>query len=165
MLMYLDYLKNWLDFCHGLLILLILASFWLSETGQILGLAIFFRTHGRNGLKFKILIYPDCLFNCLHFGHVLLIVLILAVQPYTLTLKQVKFVVSWHFLENAYEELAEICHANVSWLPSKLIQFWSWSVEFHHFFMSALWFSANIIGLWQLRGATVIRCLDLLVHL
>ena len=35
MLMYLDHLQNWLVYGHGLLIFLILALFWLSETGQI----------------------------------------------------------------------------------------------------------------------------------
>ena len=35
MLMYSDHLQNTWDFGHGMLIFLILASFWLSETGQI----------------------------------------------------------------------------------------------------------------------------------
>ena len=35
MLMYLDHLQNWLVYGHSLLIFLILALFWLSETGQI----------------------------------------------------------------------------------------------------------------------------------
>ena len=37
MLMYLDHLQKWLVYGHGLLIFLILALFWLSETGQIWG--------------------------------------------------------------------------------------------------------------------------------
>ena len=37
MLMYLDHLQNWLVDCHSLLIFLILALFWLSETGEICG--------------------------------------------------------------------------------------------------------------------------------
>ena len=37
LLMYLDHLQNWLVYGHGLLIFLILALFWLSETGQIWG--------------------------------------------------------------------------------------------------------------------------------
>ena len=41
MLMYLDRLQNWLVHGHGLLILLILALFWLSETGQIWGFRAF----------------------------------------------------------------------------------------------------------------------------
>ena len=41
MLMYLDHLQNWLVYGHGLLIFLILALFWLSETGQIWGFRAF----------------------------------------------------------------------------------------------------------------------------
>ena len=41
MLMYLDHLQNWLAYGYGLLIFLILALFWLSETGQIWGFRAF----------------------------------------------------------------------------------------------------------------------------
>ena len=37
MLMYADHLQNWLNFVRGLLIFLILAPFWLSQTCQIWG--------------------------------------------------------------------------------------------------------------------------------
>ena len=40
-LMYLDHLQNWLVNGHSLLIFLILALFWLSETGQIWGFRAF----------------------------------------------------------------------------------------------------------------------------
>ena len=40
-LMYLDNLQNWLVYGHGLLIFLILALFWLIETGQIWGFRAF----------------------------------------------------------------------------------------------------------------------------
>ena len=42
---------------------------------------IFFviRMHGRSGLKFDILMYPDHLWNCLHLGHSLLVFLL---SPY-----------------------------------------------------------------------------------
>ena len=40
-LMYLDHLQNWLVYGHSLLIFLILALFWLSETGQIWGFQAF----------------------------------------------------------------------------------------------------------------------------
>ena len=44
------------------------------------------------------------------------------------SVKQVKFAVSMHFLENAWEEWAEICH-DVTWPPSEQIWFWSrWGV-------------------------------------
>ena len=41
MLMYLDHLQNYLNYGHGLLTFLILALFWLSETGQIWGFRAF----------------------------------------------------------------------------------------------------------------------------
>ena len=41
MLMHLDHLQNWLVYGRGLLIFLILALFWLSETGQIWGFRVF----------------------------------------------------------------------------------------------------------------------------
>ena len=40
-LMSLDHLQNWLVYGYGLLIFLILALFWLSETGQIWGFRAF----------------------------------------------------------------------------------------------------------------------------
>ena len=60
-LMYLEHLQNWLLYGFGLLIFLILALFWLSETGQrTLGFpGIFWKTHWGNGLKFCMLMYPD----------------------------------------------------------------------------------------------------------
>ena len=39
--MYRDHLQNWLVYGLGLLIFLILAEFWLSETGQISGFRAF----------------------------------------------------------------------------------------------------------------------------
>ena len=41
MLMYLDHLQNWLVYGHRLIIVLILALFGLSETGQIWGFRVF----------------------------------------------------------------------------------------------------------------------------
>ena len=41
MRMYLDHLQNWLVYVRSLLIFLILALFWLSETGQIWGFRAF----------------------------------------------------------------------------------------------------------------------------
>ena len=40
-------------------------------------------------------------------------------------MKQAKFAVSGHFLENPLEEWAEIWYADVSRPPSELIRFWS----------------------------------------
>ena len=39
--MYLDQVQNWLVYGHGQLLFLILALFWLSETGQIGGFRAF----------------------------------------------------------------------------------------------------------------------------
>ena len=80
MLTYSDNRQCSLDFDRVLLIFLILASFWLSENGKFGGSGIFFRMHGRNCLKFDMLMYPDRLWSWLHFGHNLLIFLILAVR-------------------------------------------------------------------------------------
>ena len=41
MMVYLVYLQNWLDYGHGLLIFLLLASRWLNEMGQIWGFRAF----------------------------------------------------------------------------------------------------------------------------
>ena len=41
MLMYLDHLQNWLVYGHVLLIFVILALFWLGETGQVWGFRAF----------------------------------------------------------------------------------------------------------------------------
>ena len=41
MLMYRDHLQNRLDYGHGLLIFLLLAPLWLSETGKIWGFRVF----------------------------------------------------------------------------------------------------------------------------
>ena len=78
MLMYLDHLQNWLVYGHVLLIFVILALFWLSETGQVWGFRAFSqRTHRGNGLKFCTLMYLDHLHNWLVSGHCLLIFVIL----------------------------------------------------------------------------------------
>ena len=70
---------------------------------------------------------------------------------YFVWVKQVKFSVSGHFIEKTKEKWAEICHADTSWPPAQLIQFWSWSVKFPHFsFMSAMWCCANLISDWPL---------------
>ena len=63
---------------HGLLIFLILALFWFSETGQICGFWAFpQKMHRGNGLKFCMLMYPDHLQNWLDLGYALLIFLIM----------------------------------------------------------------------------------------
>ena len=63
--------------------------------------------------------------------------------------KQAKFATSGYFQENAREEWPELWHADVSWPPSELIKFWSWSVNFP--FLASFWLSetGQIWGLWQ----------------
>ena len=58
-----DHLQNWLDYGHGLLIFLYLASFWLNETGKIWGLRAFPGERMGNGLKFRLLMYADHVWN------------------------------------------------------------------------------------------------------
>ena len=70
MLMHPDHLWNWLHLGHSLLVFLILAPFWLSETVKIWG---FLRMQIRNSLKLGMLMYSDHLQNRLHFGYSLLI--------------------------------------------------------------------------------------------
>ena len=41
--------------------------------------------------------------------------------------------VSGHLLKNAWRDLPEILHADVSWPSSELISLWSWSVDFANF--------------------------------
>ena len=56
MLLYPGDLQNWLDYGHGLVIVLILALFSLSETGQILGFRPFLEEHmGKMAWKFACL--------------------------------------------------------------------------------------------------------------
>ena len=63
------HLQNWLVHGHALLVFLILALFWLSENRSNLGFpGIFRRTHGGNGLKFRILMYLDHLQNWSDYG-------------------------------------------------------------------------------------------------
>ena len=54
-LMYLDHLQNWLVYGHGLWIYLILALFWLSETGQIWG----FRAYPGERMEGNEILYAD----------------------------------------------------------------------------------------------------------
>ena len=78
-LMYLDHLQKWLVYGYSLLIFLILALFWPSETGQIWGFQAFpRRMHEGNDLKFCTLMYLDHFQNWLVLGHSLMIFVILA---------------------------------------------------------------------------------------
>ena len=78
MLIYPDHLQEWWDYGHGLLIFLILTTFWLSETGQICGFLEFSEMHWENGLQFDIMMYLCYIQNWLDICYSLLIFLILA---------------------------------------------------------------------------------------
>ena len=130
-LMYLDHLQNLLVYSYGLLIFLILAQFWLCETGQIWGFRAFpgermdemasnfacwcisttFRTD-----KFMATVYWFFQF-----------------WRYFDLVKRVKFGVSGHFPENAWRKWPKMLHADVSWPPSELISLWLQSVDFANF--------------------------------
>ena len=104
---------------------------------------IFFRIHGRNGIKFGMLMYPDQLWSWLHFGHSDI------------------FVVSRQFLENPWEEWAKILYAGVSWQPSQLIR----NVDLPHFCHDRSMVPCQTEWLSVAKGATAIRSPDLLAHL
>ena len=57
MLMYPDHFQNWLNYAYSLLIFLILALFWLTDTGQICGFWAFLREcmEGMAGLSVDVL--------------------------------------------------------------------------------------------------------------
>ena len=64
--------------------------------------------HGGNGLKFCMLGDPDYLQHWSDYSHGLLIFLIFVLQYFDLV-KLVKFVVSWHFPENAWTNGLKFC--------------------------------------------------------
>ena len=125
-LLYLDLLQNWLNFGHGLLILLILLSVLFSETGKIWGSRYLFENAV---LIFGMLMYPDHHQNRLRLVYGLLIFLILG-----------SFWLSgpggiWGFPAFSWEYMREVAWYidNIHWPPTKLIRFWSYSVGFLHF--------------------------------
>ena len=85
------------------------------------------RTYGGNGLKFCMLMYPDHIQNLIVYGHVLLIFLLLS----SLLLSEVGQICGFRaFPGERMGECPAILHADVSWPPSELMKFWSWSVDF-----------------------------------
>ena len=131
MLMYLDHLQNWLVYGHGLFIFLILALFWLSETGQIWGFRAFpgerMEEMAWNFARWCVLTTYRTDWFWVTVGW------FLSFWHYFDLVIQVKFGVSGHFLENAWREWPEILHADVSWPPSELISSGSCSVDFFNF--------------------------------
>ena len=87
------------------------------------------RMHGRNSLKFGILIYADHLRNWLDCGHGLLIFLIL-VQCWLSEMGQ-----SWSFHAPTGKSIEGMAWNLMCWCnltPSVLIRFWSQSIDFPH---------------------------------
>ena len=148
MLMYPDYLQTWLDTGHGRLIFFILAIFFTSETGQIWDFRTFPREH-MQGMTWNLICW--CIQTTSRHDYI----------PVTFCwyslfwrffnlVKLVKFWVSRHFSENACSEWPEIFHTDVSWPSSELVLFWSLSIFFLIFVISASLLLANLTSLWRL---------------
>ena len=125
--MYPEHLQNWLDFGHGLLIFLLFRITFTCETGQIGGFQAF---PGKfmEGMAWNFVCW--CILTTFKSDNILVMVCWFSSFWYHFDLvKQVKFSVSRYFPENAWREWLEILHADVSWAPSRLIRYWSCSVD------------------------------------
>ena len=87
--------------------------------------------------------YPDYLENWLDFCHSLLIFLILVAFD---LVKQIKFAIFGHFIENTREEWPQIWHVDVFWSPSEQISFLSRSVDIHYFGSIVTWWNRYDFG-------------------
>ena len=91
----------------------------------------------------------------------------LAFSHHFALVKQVKFGVSCQFLDNPLEQWPEIWHGYISWPPSVLIKFWSWSVDFPDFVTistSWKWSNAVLRGIfWRTHGRNGMKFVMLLV--
>ena len=131
MLMYFDHLQNWLVYGLGLLIFLILALIWLSETGQIWGFRAFPEEH-MEGMVWNFACW--CILTTFRTDKFRVTVCwFLSFWRYFDLVKRVKFGVSGHFLENAWREWPETWYAAVSWPISELISIWLQSGGFCNF--------------------------------
>ena len=129
--MYFDHLQNWLVYGHGLLIFVILALLWLSETGQIWG----FRAFPRERMEEMAWNFACwCILTTFRTDKLLVTVCwFLWFWHYFDLVKHVKFGVSGHFLENAWGELPEIWYTAVSWPPLEQIRLWLRSGDLSYF--------------------------------
>ena len=131
MLMYLDHLQNWLVYSHGLLFFLILALFWLSQTGQIWGF-LAFPGESMEGMVWNMVCC--CILTTYRKVKIMFTVWwFFLFWCYFDLVKRVKFGVSRHFLENPLRKWPDILHADVSWRLSELIRLWLQFVDFSNF--------------------------------
>ena len=113
--MYLDHLQNWSVQGHSLLIFLIVALFWLSETGKIWDFRAF---PGE-----RVEEWPDIRYAAVSWPPSKLV---------RLWLRSGDFSNFGAFSGNPLKKWPEISHAAVSWL-SELIKLWLQFVDFSHF--------------------------------
>ena len=131
MLMYLDHLQNWLVLGQGLLTFVILALFWLNETGQIWGFRAF-SGECIEGMAWNIICC--CILTTFRTDKIMVMVWwFLLFWCYFDLVKRVKFGVPRHFLKNPLRRWPEILHADVSWPLSELIRLWLQFVDFSNF--------------------------------
>ena len=116
-------LQNCFDLGHHLLISLILAPFWLCETGQICN----FRTfpgERKGGMTWTLTCW--CILTTFWTYKILAMVCLCSSFSHHFDLvKQVKCGVSGDFLQNAWEKWLDIWHADVSWLHCQLFTIWN----------------------------------------
>ena len=105
MVMYPDHFQNFLDFGYGLLNFLILASFWISKTVIFRGCGDFLQNALEEGFEFDRRCIPTTFSTTFIF---VMVCWLSAFWLYFDLVKQVRYAVFRHFLQNAYEELAEL---------------------------------------------------------
>ena len=131
MLMYLDHLQNWLVYGHSLLIFLILALFWLSETGEIWGFRALSGEH-MGGMAWNFARW--CILTTFRTDKFMATVCwFFLFWRYFDLVKRVKFGVSRYFPENTWRKWPGILHDDVSWTPIVVISLWSRSVDLSNF--------------------------------
>ena len=150
MLKYPDHFQDCFDLVHCLLIFVILVSFWLSETGQLWG-SRRFSLERMGGMVQKFTCW--CILTTFGTDYVLITVCWLSsFWLHSDLMRQVRFLVSGHFLENAWEECSEI------WYPDHLrnwLNFGHGLWIFHIFVMEAPRSRANLTSPWREGGLVI----------
>ena len=130
MLMYLGHLQNWLDYGHGLLIFLLLASLWLSEMSQC-GVSGHFPENA--WWEWPKLLHADVSWPPSELISLWLWSVDFFNFGVSLLCETGQIWVSGHFLDNPLRKWPDILHAAVSCWPLKLVRLWSGSVDFSNF--------------------------------